>query len=86
MKHHKMTNRLIVTMLSLLMLFSAGPFFFAENMNAYAETNVTTWEELQTAIDDGESEITLAANFPYNGTSVLIQSGNDIIQFPAVRF
>lgn len=63
--NHKMTNRLIVTMLSLLMLFSAGPFFNADIINTYAaNTEVATWSDLSNAIQgatDGDT-ITITAD------------------------
>lgn len=62
--NHKMTNRLVVTILSLLMLFSAGPFFNADIINTYAADTeeVATWQELQTAIGNGATDITITAD------------------------
>lgn len=79
MNNHKMTNRIIVTILSLLMLFSAGPFFFAENMSAYAEPNVDSWSALRAKIQNGGTQtITLSGNFAYDGESITIPEGADI--------
>ena len=69
---HKMTNRLIVTILSLLMLFSAGPFFNADNANTYAAdaSNITTWAELKEAIEvDKATSVTITKNL-YSDESI----------------
>ena len=82
--NHKMTNRLIVTILSLLMLFSAGPFFFADNMSAYADASVDSWATLKSAINNGGT-ITLTKDIVAedtitipDGVTITITGGNTI--------
>ncbi|MBQ9180262.1 MAG: hypothetical protein IJ132_05615 [Firmicutes bacterium] len=66
-------SRLATILLSFVLLFGAS--FLTSHLDVtqvYAATEVSSWEQLKTAVGNGDTEIEIKSNFSYDGTSIEI--------------